>query len=304
MSDPTSPAQTAKKPSLLPRRIQRSQAIPMAGVLVVVLLALGYFFVVPTLQVNGYAKSSKPSHNEINDKMLLVYDNFTKPVFTSADTTAASDQIDIDSGKNAVKDANAILDANSATLTGFKPLPLMSWLTRYHNAQQLATDEKSYVSKSRAFLKDYSALLAYIDQSTAIEAKAETTSKNLQDNLQNASDVASLTKLLDSAVSQLQPLVDQEQALVPPSYLKDEQSSSLTDTKNFLNTLKDLSAAVKSLNVDQIQADGDKVNQEITDSQSADEKFVAALHKSSPIQLEINSLRDLHNKITTEYASF
>jgi hypothetical protein len=271
------------------------------GLGAIVIIAISYFAVVPAIQVSEYKKSAS-SQTAVNDKMLRVYDNFKSSVFTKTDTKAASDKVDIDSGQDAVKDAQAALDSNEKSLTKFHALPLLAWNKKYKAAEDTDTNEIAYIQKSRNFLQNYTALLTYSQKENVLSQKVETIDTDME-SLKSATTPAAVATSIDTIVTKLQPLVDEDRTIIPPTYLQASHTAELASITDLVDSLKGMSAAVRALDLTKITTYSNKVDKAVTDATKQEEQFITDLHQKSTIAVEMIELRLLNDKIFKGYAS-
>jgi septation ring formation regulator EzrA len=268
---------------------------------VVVLALIGYFAVMPMLQVSSYKKAAEPKQQQLQDKMQRVYDSFKRDVFTKSDTETASDKADIQIGFDAVKDAQTALDLDTAVLTQFSSRPLLDWNSNYKAAGELDAQEATYASKSRSFLTDYKALLTYADKINELGTEFTNATKELEAMGDNETPAA-LADKIDAAAATLQTTADKVKAVTPPTYLKDNHESAVKAVDGMITVLKELSAATRKLDITKITALSNDMTKQETAAAHLDQDLVTKLQSDSPIRNQINELRDLNDGIVRGYA--
>jgi hypothetical protein len=266
---------------------------------VVIAAAIGYFAVVPMMQVNAQ-KNLAAKHKAVADKMDKVYDSFKRDVFTKTDEDSSAAKIDVKVAQDAVKDARAELDANAAALTKFRALPLLGWNKQYAAATQADRNEETYIAKSRTLLNDYQGLLTFTDQNADLGTKVEASVKQL-DTLSENDTPEQVAAKLDATTAQLQPLVDQARKLTAPAFVQDENTAELKDADAIIADFKQMAAAARQLDVAKITAASDNLTKTINDSDTREKAFFAKLHTDSPIQKQIDALHDLDTTISRDY---
>jgi len=286
----------------LPTRDKSKTRTVIVGTIagVVVLLAAVYFFVVPTMQINAYKKSAT-NHAAVDAKLTRVYDNFKRDLFTKIDTKPSSDRIDIQDGRDAIKDAQTAIDANKSAMTSFKPLPLLGLNQKYKIATDTDKNEETYVKNANKFLKDYTELLDYFSKETDLSEKYDKITNQL-DTLSGASSVDALVKTLNTATASFQAAIDEEKAITPPDYLVSFQTDEVSSANELVGILKQLSAAVKALDLNKIESLATTIEQDTKKFDALAEKYVTTLHQDSRIALDIVGLRSLNSKISAGYA--
>jgi hypothetical protein len=282
--------------------MNRKGRISLIAAAIAVPVAIIYFAVVPAIQLKDY-KKSEPKHNAVNEKLVLVANNFQSNAFTKLDSTSDRDRSDIAAGRQAVKDAQIALDTNSNALTKFKPLPLLSWNKRYKAAIDTNKNEVAYVKKAQMFLKDYTELLNYAYKQTELEDKTVSFQSEL-DSLHKPQSPGALANTIDSATTKLQAVVDEEKTLTPPEYLQSYQTEEISTSSRLVSTLHELATATRSLDMSKIQSLGAQLPDMLKSIESKGQDLITSLHTSSKVQLEIVELRLLNSKVTKGYAQF
>jgi hypothetical protein len=267
---------------------------------VVVVAALGYFLAVPSLQVSAYKKDASAKHQQVNDKMLRVYDSFKREAFTSTDSTPQKDKLDVQVARDAVKDAEDGLNANAPAMTKFSAWPLLDWNKAYKQATDTDAAEENYVKQARSFLSEYKVLLEYTDKTAAIGIKMESALKDLE-TLGNESDPKKMATLIDADVAKFKPVVEEFKALTPPDYLKDNTDTGTKVVEKLIVTLQDLAAGARTLDLDKLTKAAADATTEEADLDKASKDFVDVLQHKSPLQDHITKLRDLNSTIVAGY---
>jgi hypothetical protein len=272
----------------------------IAAVAIIVIGGLVYFVAVPMMQVAAYKKADS-RHAQVNDKMVRVYDSFKRDIFTSTDSKLASDKLDLQIARDAVKDAQSALDANTASMTSFSPWPLLEWQGTYSRAKTIDTDEDAYIKKARAFLADYQVLIDFVAKEAELAAEIETTTQDIQ-TINNYEAPTAMATAIDGIATKLQATLDKEKALTPPAYLKDYYTKSITVAQQMITTFRSMAAATRTLDVAKLNTISTDLNKQTTELERQGQALITNLQTDSPIQRQINDLRAAHTTITAGYA--
>lgn len=273
----------------------------VAGAVVMVAAAISYFTIVPMLQVSGYKKAAEAKHAQVNDKMMRVYDSFKRNVFTDPKSEPENDKVDVQVGLDAVKDARATLDANAPAMTKFSALPLLGWQKSYRQATDIDNQETAYVKDARSFLNDYETLLTFTGKETDIGLALEQATKQLQ-TLGDLGTPAAMAAALDDSIGKLRPFIDQDRALTVPAYLKANHDQQLQSITQMLNSLSDLAAAARALDLTKITKISADIDHESADLDTQSRAEITLLQHDSPIAHQLDRLRTSGNTVTLSYA--
>ncbi len=271
-----------------------------AGVGILVLAAVGYFAVLPSMQVSAYKKSAESKHQQVNDKLLRVYDSFKRGAFTNVDSTPEADKLDVQVARDAIKDVEDALSANNQAMTGFSAWPLLHWNQAYRQASATDAAEEAYVQQVRAFLTEYQALLAYADVSLNIAIKMEAALKDLE-RVEIQTSATAMANLIDTSIVKLQPLTAELSALAPPSYLKANSDAGLGVFNKLITAMKDLSAGARTSNESKVTKAAEDVYAQSDKLDKLSKEFVNILQHQSPIQGQISQLRAKHSEVVAGY---
>lgn len=294
MNEPTAHPATAPVPSS-----SKTGLVVGISVAVLVLLALGYFFGVPAMQVRQQ-KSLLTRHKQIDDKLVKVYDSFKRDSFTKTDTDSVTEKNDAKIGLDAIKDARTAINDNATALTQFKAWPLLDWQKKYHDATQVDAQEETYVKDARTFLDNYEGLLKYVDQAADIDSGAEKVIKDME-SISESDTPANIAKKLDTFVAQLTPIEAKAKALTPPDFIKEDHEADVKTIDRLITDIKQMAEGARKLDIGKITTASDDVQKATDEADARTKTFVTKLHTDSVIQKSIDVLTLANNDITRGY---
>lgn len=167
-------ASTVKKP----RNSKLWLRLVIAGTVLVVVLLVGYLFIVPSIWASSYQKAIKIAYNQQSNQIGSVYKSITNPVFNSTVSKAQEDQ-----ELQSIKTLLATATTNTNTLSAkdhLKLLPGTDWQHSISSANSEYQSMQKYVSDSQTFLLDYTELINYVQ---GFEQLTETKLQTLANNI-------------------------------------------------------------------------------------------------------------------------
>jgi hypothetical protein len=263
--------------------------------------AAAYFVALPRVQAAEYRQAAEAKHAAVDHKLSRVYDTFTRPAFTTANTKSANDTQDIQVAAAALKDAKATLQANAPVLTKFPSLPLLGWNQDYRQAAATQRTELQYIQQAQAFLASYQTLLDHLNAATSLSVQFEQAGTKL-DGTAAASSPAALATLLDGAAADMQVYADKLAALAAPSYLAATESQTVGDVRQMVVSFKGFTAVAKARNLPQMT----KLSKDIetqSASMSEHEAAIVTNIQKSPLVNQISQVQDLGAKARSGFAS-
>lgn len=277
--------------------------IILAGVGGVLVVVLGvYFFAVPNMQVASYKDVVGKKHSELNDSLNKLGTILDSDTFIKTDVEAATIRSDVKRGTELSKDVETKLGLVKKDLTSFNSLPLLDFNSKYKTAQSLKTDEVAYVSKTEAFVAELKQTLDYMDKNADLDAK----STEFSNALSKAGEAESLTAyadILDKAVKDLQPALDEFSKLTPTASLKESHEYAIKATNELIDLLKQMSAAARSGDENKMSDIANKILTKYDEVIKKSDEYNAKFIRESDLRKLDDALNQLDRDIIRKQAS-
>lgn len=256
----------------------------------VIILALLYFWILPSHLDKQYISSLTPVYNKQSTQMFSVYESLGQPTFATNGTTPATDTKDIAYSNMVIKEASS--DTSTLkTKNKLIVLPGTQWLGSVNAIDKKYKAVKTYVTNSQAFLADYMTLTTYISQ---LDSITSTQLPNVFNALSSNSTAKNLTQLLQNtqnASATLSGLITSLNALHPPTDLKQLNASLIGDLQAVNNDLEGIIGGINSQNSQQISASAAQLEKDfITLSNISNTNVAGLLQNNSLIHSQVVKL--------------
>lgn len=269
---------------------------------VLVVALLGYFVVIPSVQVGSYKETVVKNHSELNEAINKLGAILERDTFLKSEVETATIHSDVKAGNEAVKNAEAKLALVKQNLTSFSALPLLDMNEKYKTAIALKADEVQYVAKTEAFVSEMKGVLAYMGKN----ADMMTEYNKFGEAVAAASEAETTEEYaakIEAALKALQPSLDELTKLVPPASLKESHEYGVKAFKELLALYKESAAAVRAENLDKADEIDmkilDKADEIVKKSDDYDAKFV----RESDLRKLDDTLNQLDREIDRKQTS-
>jgi hypothetical protein len=258
-------------------------------ILMLVISAVLYLWILPSLWTNSYLKNIRPLYQKQVSQMTVVYQSIGRPVFTSDNTTVASDNQDFQyiTGvlQTAINNTNALEAKDHLTI-----LPGTTWEHTVSKVNSECWAMQQYVPDSQIFLKDYKTLVIYAEQIDQIgQVQMPTLINNIGIINQGTTSESVFITDLQNTITNLQSFIDQIKGLKPPADLQGYNQGLLIDLSGMNNSLQTEESDLQNNNYT-----GFESQQAIYASSLND--FVKLLDSHPAANLQSNSI--IHSQIT------
>lgn len=258
----------------------------------IAVVAAGYFFITPTLQVSSYKEVVGTKHSELNESFNKVVAITDRDIFIKTDVEEPVIRSDIKAGNEAIKDVEGKLASVKNDLTGFSPLPLLDFDTDYKNAIQLKNDEHTYITKIEAFVNEMKAILTYFEKNADLLAKTTQFEKAVAD-AEDATSADDYAAKVNKAIGDITPTIDTLRTMSVPASLKEAHDYSVTATTELLTLYKQFAAAVKAENMDKMLDLQEKLSLKAEELVKKSAQYDADFARNSTLRKTSDSLREL-----------
>ncbi len=242
---------------------------------------------------NSYNKKIIPAFKNQGEQMKIVATSFSRPVWTSSNTTEASDVQDFAYINPNIVKAKSLTN----TLASTNKVLILPGSTIFSSAKKLK-DTKAlisvYVNDSYAFLNDYQALSTYAEQSGKIISNMSTLFSSMsqiqsEPASSSATTPAQLVTVYSDAIKSLDSTITAYKKLTPPADLVSLNSKLITALESVRNSMSNSIVDIKARNSGALITDSLKLISASGELQKVSQTDVPAL-------LEGNSV--IHNQIT------
>ena len=215
--------------------------------LFVLATAVIFFYVLPGTWSQAYMKRMQPAYQTQSAQLQTVYASLDRPIFTSNNSSAESDKQDaayIKGVLQTAEDNTAVLEAKNRLIV----LPGTVWVPSVSQANRQYQAMKQYVSDSQTYLRDYTVLLAYAQQFSAISrVQLPLVLKDFAAIGAAAHNKAALLSAMQAANTTLQSFAGQVKSLKPSADMQRFNSSLLVDLIGMNRGLQGLQSAEQGI---------------------------------------------------------
>jgi len=229
-----------------PKKINPALLITGGAVLILLIILATYFLVLPSTWSSSYTKSIKPAYDQQADQMVAVYLSINRPVFTSSNSSQATNTQDL-AYINGVLETAASNTDNLQAKNKLIVLPATTWLGSVSKANNVYQNMQQYLLDSQNFLTDYQTLTTYV---TKIKKIGDSLLPSMQPDINNIdsseNNSANAIVACQKMISDVQKFQTQIKSLTPSPDLKEFNSNLLTDTTGMINGLTGLVVTFQS----------------------------------------------------------
>jgi len=252
--------------------------------------AASYLWFLPIHWSSAYTNKIQPDYIKQAGQMTVVYESFTRPIFSGSNASATSNSEDLTYTAGVLLTAsagtNSLRLANHLTI-----LPGTTFLHKVATANQEYQAMQQYVSDSQTLIADYSMLVTYIQKFSVL---AQTQLGTLQNDLNNlglsSANPSTIEPALQTTTTDLQNITNQVKALKPSSDLEQFNNDLLGDLHGMDNSLQGLLSVLQgNTSVDLVSSSGEL--------QTAVTNYITLLGTNPFVNLQTDST--LHSQIVS-----
>jgi hypothetical protein len=271
----------------------RKKLLIIGGAAVVVLAAVTvYEVILPSSFGKSYNKQLHSSQQALHGSLVKVADGATRPIFTNPDSTTGSDKNDIVILKDSVADAEAKLKSFNEATRQLKSLPLSGFFGSYRDAKNAQHKANEAADKVRTELASYKELVNYLENMNKSESKFEEQTAAL-DDLENATDIETLTKNLKDGAAAIQTLARDAKNITVPADFKELHDKNIAIVDEFGVAMDELAKAIEGLDSDAINAAVEKVDAVMEKGDALEKDIQAKIGQDSKYMRELKGLPTL-----------
>lgn len=276
----------------------RKKLIAGLIVLVVILIAaILYFWFLPSRMNSSYLNNINPAYDQQNSQMKQVYDSLNRKIFTTNDSTAASDKADlayVDSVIKKAKDSTDQLKSqNHLTI-----LPGTKLFGPAKNTDKKYETMQGYINDSQKFLDDFQDVSTYWKQLNNIEDTQLPEVLNTFNQLANVTTIGQLMSISQSASEKLDKLTTSLNAITPPPDFKQIHESLIADMSSISDDFQEIVSGIKDQNIQQISDAGVKLQKDGNALQELSKTDIAGMFQNSSVihkeMVKLKSQNPLH----------
>ncbi len=235
------------------------QAAVLAALLIIAAAVTGVFL--PNYWSNSYLSKVTPAYNYQSAKMLLVYEAFARPVFSSNNSPSyKSDMGDYAAASQAINAArvgtNQLQTDNQ--LTSWPSLLVLS-KTKQAEATNLAMNQ--YIKNSQNLLNNFSVLIAYLKGFETITYAESPMLVTAVKEINNATTRSQLIAGVQNLQSGLTSTVTTINDLHPPAYLSSFNTITINDCTALAAAAGNFITAVNNLSVSELSVANNQYTQ-------------------------------------------
>lgn len=257
----------------------------------VVVIGIG-FLVFQTQADSKYQTNVKAAYGAQSAKMNAAYEAFTKPVFSSNDTTTASDATDIAAINAAIIAAKSETN-NLAAKNKLTVLPGTTLLSSVNKTNKEHKNVQKYVNDSNTFLNEFQMLSTYKTEFDKIGNGQLTDFFNSLSNLTNDATVAEISTDIQSASTSLNGAIAAMKNLKPSADVQKLNTDVIANLTTLSNDLKSITATLSGTDQQQMADAITKLGTDLTTAQDniAKDDVTSTLQKNSVVHTQIVSLK-------------
>ena len=244
-------------------------------IVVVVLVAAGYFFGMPTLQTNGYKATAKQDQAVLSASVDRAITAAKQNAFLQDDVTIAQAKNAVKISNDAASDLESKINSNEKGLTNFSELP---WVTTvngsYKTTLAVRSLEAEYVKAAKDYLAELKGVNKYDEQTIPILELMEDV-KDMP-SLNDAADLNEATAAIDNVIGKLNQVIKLANQMKPTESMKESHELNLKTANELVAIMKQMKTGVATLDVNLL----------MTSMQAVQDKTTSVEKKSK--ELEIN----------------
>lgn len=278
-------------------KMRKLKMVVFFVILPIILGAAGYtyFWMLPAKYADTYLSTVKPAYSDQSGKMKVVYDSFSRSVFSVDDNPPASDKKDLDEVKPMI-DAAISSTSTLKSKNHLKVLPGTAWLHKVADTNKKYKAMQQYVTDSGKLLNDYQALTTYISKVDDIQvADNDQLALGLEKAVAVLSDRSLAAADLDAktALAALTPIVASFKQLQVPADVKQDQDAGVGAIDGVISALNEIDAGISTGTPNQITSGAAHLQQAFTTLDNLDKTTGQADHlqHDSSIHQQITALQ-------------
>ncbi len=286
---PEKPSLTYRPPTIVAkgRNRQKIARVSLIVLLVIVLMGIVGF---QKYQNSKYFSKVRPLYVNQSSQMKLVYQSFSRPVFSSNKSTQQGDKEDLQYINAAIKQANA----DTATLRGqnkFIGIPLVKMIPGLSDGNKQSSAMQNYLSDCADFLSTYQKLATYTQGLDNLETSFNEFSNALVNMLKDTTPSQISTDSL-SASTTVNSTLSALNKLDPPPDLIQFNAQLIGALKPVATDLDGITTGVNSKNANQIvNSDNNLVHDLQALGKVLDTDLAGKLQNGSQISRQIKKLQ-------------
>jgi hypothetical protein len=214
--------------------------------LLVVVVALGYFFVVPSMQVSTYKKNVTNKQPELRTSVNKMGDFLKSKTFVSTDTESAEITAEINKTRESIKDAEHNLSNDKQALSNFNALPLLGWNSHYKAATELKTKEQKYIADTESYIKELKATLDFMEKDNNLSDGSQKFLDEVDLASQKSETLPEYGAALEPAITKLSTAAKQYAQLKPVASMKAMYDENVKGSDELIALYGQLVAAAKA----------------------------------------------------------
>lgn len=272
-------------------------------IIIIILVAAGYFYGAPTLQTNGYKTVARTNQ-------LALASSTNKAISGASQNAFLVQGISIPEAKNALKiskDAIADLEtkirSNEKGLTDLSEMPLVASVNQNYKATlELKSLEGQYVQTSKDYLAEFKAVTAYNEKSASILELAEDFDK-IGEKFETAESEADVMAIIDQYINKLNQVNKIAMGIKPAESVKEMHQLSLKGIQQLTQLMKDLKSALQALDLEKLMTlseSADKINEDL---EKQSKKLAIKLVEESKLAKLGDKLNALNKQIDAKTAT-
>lgn len=260
-----------------------------AGMILVLALLGGYFYVAPHLLATNYLKLAPAARAELEKPVQTAAADLARAAFSSSTSIDTQDRIDVDTSIKDIAAAKGAYDNHIKVLSGLTVLPGTSWLKSVKSAQAMYKSNQSYLKATNAYLTEFEPIVTYADKLVVLEQKLNKTSSQASAIPANAS-LAQIAASLNSFAASIDSVLVDYKALSAPPLFTAEQAQNIEDFTRISSDFKSMAQAATARNASNIIKYSNDA-QTVADTLSKREvKFASDLQHSSDLRTKADAI--------------
>lgn len=287
----TEPAKSRKKPLLI-----------SAVSIVVVLLAVGYFFLIPSMQVKSYKSVVKEKQPHLRDNVNKVSDFLKSQTFVNPDTEPTEATAEFSKTRENIKDLEQTLTNDKKALTGFNALPLLSWNSKYKAAKEIKSNEEKYIASTENYVKELKATLDFMEKDNNLSQSAITVMDEVDLASQKSTTLQEYGTTIEPSINKLVDSFKQYSALKPTADYKEVFDANVQASNAIITILQQIVSAAKANNEAKVTDLSIQMQTKILEEGAKTDELAKKFVSESTLSKTDTRLRDLARAIDTSIA--